>query len=291
MASKLSRHIRSTALWGCLFLGLGMSAGAAVPDTVALAPVSFKAAHAEIRIDYWQARQNTITQLLAMSEDLSKVKLVFIGDSITDFWSLDENPWAPGKFCGLQVWNQSFAGAPAKNLALNLGISGDRTEHILYRLKPSVSGGLGELDRTDLNPDFIIILAGINNSYNAEQPAAESIFAGVKAIIRSVHERKPKAIIVLQSLLPTGDADRNSNVVAPVNANLAELSRSAEFSPYVDFFDLHAAFVDSSGQQIAADFNDNLHPSKRGYEVWRDVLVSRLDSLRAKARATASSSQ
>jgi len=282
MARTTSRFVRSTALWCCLFLGCVTSVGAAAPFAETPAPTTFKAAHAELRIDYWQARQNTITQFLATTQDLSKVKLVFIGDSITDFWSLDQNPWAPGKYCGLQVWNQSFAGTPAQNLALNLGISGDRTEHILYRLEPRSKGGLGELDRTDLSPDFIIILAGINNSYNAEMPAADSIFAGVEAIIRSAHVRKPKSRIVLQSLLPTGDATRNSTVVAPVNERLAELSRSPEFSPYVDFLDLHAAFVDSSGQQIAADFNDDLHPNKHGYEVWRDALVARLDSLRAK---------
>jgi lysophospholipase L1-like esterase len=272
---NIQKKLMGLALGFCIGLIFSLTGQVSVANSQV-----YKSAKPELREDYWQARQKTISNQLKNTKDLSSVKLVFIGDSITDFWSLDENPWAAGKYCGLQIWNQSFVGTIAENNALNLGISGDRTEHILHRLEPLVNGGLGHLDRTDLNPDFIIILAGINNSYNPEKPAIETIYAGVEAIIRSVHARKPKARIVLQTLLPTGDKVRNHEIVAPLNKRLRQLSQSAEFSSYVDFFDLHKAFVDKNDQQISLYFNDDLHPNKIGYSVWRDALIAHLDKLR-----------
>lgn len=44
------------------------------------------------RVDYWQKREAEILARINDTNDLSAVKLVFIGDSKTDFWHLDENP-------------------------------------------------------------------------------------------------------------------------------------------------------------------------------------------------------
>ena len=232
------------------------------------------------RLDYWQKRQNTITELMMNTKDMSDIKLVFIGDSITDFWSLDENPWFPGKYCGLSVWKGTFGDGPAQYRALNLGISGDRLENILFRLMSLKAGGLGELDRPDLNPDYILIMAGINNSFEAETHEVESIVEGVKAIIKSVHERKPHAKIILQSLLPAGDPERDRNVVQPVNVQLAELGRGAEYYKYVTFLNLYPEFVDVNGKPVQTYFNDDLHPSREGYRVWKGVLIAEIDRLR-----------
>ena len=52
------------------------------------------------RIDYWQQRQLEITTYLKESKNLSTTRLLFLGDSITDFWHLGDNPWFPGQKCG-----------------------------------------------------------------------------------------------------------------------------------------------------------------------------------------------
>lgn len=232
------------------------------------------------RIDYWQQRQADIEARLADPADLSGVKLVFLGDSITDFWLLGDNPWMPGKRCGRAVWDESFGEGAAANRAINLGISGDRLEHVLFRLRPRAEGGLGQLDRADLDPEFVVLMVGINNSWDAEAPAADSIFAGVREVVRAVHARKPGATIVLQSLLPTQELDRDRTVVQPVNARLAAMALEPEFAAHVRFLDLTPGFVDAQGLQIAALFNDGLHPSEAGYRVWRDRLVPFLASIR-----------
>lgn len=233
----------------------------------------FKAAQPVERRDYWQERQAAIAAALADTANLPSYRLVFIGDSITDFWLLGVNPWVAGQRNGRTVWDESFAGADPAYKALNLGISGDRTEHILHRLLPKADGGLGELDPAALDPDYVIVMAGINNSWGAEQPASDSIVAGVIAIVDAVHARKPKARIVLQSLLPSNEEPRNRDVVRPVNDRLADIVGRPPYSNYARFLDLYPAFVDAQGAQVTSYFNDGLHPNEAGYRRWRDVLT------------------
>ena len=62
---------------------------------------------------------------------------MFVGDSITDFWLLGDDPWIPGRMHGRRVWDESFGDAVPQNLALNIGIPGDRTEHLLQSILPT----------------------------------------------------------------------------------------------------------------------------------------------------------
>ena len=92
---------------------------------------------------------------------------------------------------------------------------------MLYRLLPRSAGGLGHLGAADLNPDFVVLMLGINNTWAAEEPVVDSILAGVQAVIASVHERKPRAhIVFLQSILPTNDPQKNQTIVLPANERL-----------------------------------------------------------------------
>jgi hypothetical protein len=42
---------------------------------------------------------------------LHAVKLVFVGDSITDFWLPGDDPLIPDRMHGRRVWDESFGGA------------------------------------------------------------------------------------------------------------------------------------------------------------------------------------
>jgi lysophospholipase L1-like esterase len=241
----------------------------------------FASTQPKARVEYWQERQATIDAQVSDTANLRAVKLVFVGDSITDFWLLGDDPWIPGRIHGRRIWDDSFGGAVPQNRALNVGISGDRTEHLLYRILPKSQGGLGQLDAPELQPEFFVLMVGINNSYAAESPVADSVFEGVLAVMRSLHARKPEARILLQSILPTSEPSRDETVVRPVNMRLAALTRSAEFAGFTTWLDLYPDFVDAQGMQDARLFVDGLHPSESGYRVWRDRLVPALDAARA----------
>ena len=223
------------------------------------------------RVDYWQKRAGDIARDLAGAASLSGIQIVFVGDSITDFWHLDANPWFPGKFCGRAVWDESFGPASPSRLALNLGVSGDRIEHVLHRLLPADQGGEGWLDRADLQPKRVFVMLGINNSFDAEQPAVDSITGGIEAVIARIRERKPGTQIVVQSLLPTDDDAKNRDLVLPVNARLRAL---AARDKGLRVLDLYPAFVDDKGAQRRELFNDSLHPSREGYRLWRDRILA-----------------
>jgi lysophospholipase L1-like esterase len=257
-------------------------AGLAAANPAQGAP-PYAAEQPAVRIEYWQQRLLAITAELERVQDLRSVRLVFLGDSITDFWQLGASPWFPGQNYGRRLWDESFGEQAAANRAINRGISGDRTEHVLYRILPRERGGLGELDGVELDPDFVVLMVGINNTWAGEPPLADSVYAGIRAVVEAVHLRKPRALVILQSLLPTNELAKNRDTVAPVNARLVDLAHAAPYSSYVRYLDVHDAFVDGRGAPIDAYFVDGLHPNERGYKAWRDVLVPFIARLRGSA--------
>jgi lysophospholipase L1-like esterase len=108
------------------------------------------------------------------------------------------------------------------------------------------------------------------------------VYAGVLAVMRALHARKPGARLLLQSILPTSEPARDREVVLPVNARLAALAASPEFAPFTVWLDLYPAFLNAQGQQNGSLFVDGLHPSEAGYRVWRDRLLPALTAARAQ---------
>ena len=86
---------------------------------------------------------------------------------------------------------------------------------------------------------------------------------------------EPGARIVIQSLLPTDDPAKNRALVQPVNAQLRAFAAS---TPGLAWLDLYPAFVDAAGAQRKELFNDGLHPSRDGYQLWADRLTAFLEA-------------
>ena len=273
MPPTLSRISRTRLGLAALVLSLGWVGGAVfAADFVSTKPAA--------RVEHWQKREAEINAYIKDSKDLKSIKLLFVGDSITDFWLFDDNPWVSGQKYGRPIWDESFGKPNSENFGFNIGISGDRIEHVLYRILPKAVGGLGQLDSPDLNPEFIVTLIGINNTWAAEAPVADSVFEGVRVVLGALHERKPNARIILQTLLPTNDEIKNRDVVRPVNQRLRLLAASPFFSGFISLLDLYPSFVDGSGSQVSTYFTDGLHPNVNGYRVWRDRLVPFLQQAR-----------
>ncbi|MBL0121510.1 MAG: hypothetical protein IPP88_01860 [Betaproteobacteria bacterium] len=257
---------------------------------IALLPLAcvsadFAAVKPTPRVEYWETRLRQINDYVANRASLPQVKLLFVGDSITDFWLLDDNPWVKGQKFGRRVWNESFNSAGSANFGLNVGISGDRTEHVLYRLLPSSKGGIGQIDAPELDPEFIVLMVGINNTWAPEEPVQDSVFEGASAVVRALEERKPRARIILQSLLPLAEAAKNRDIVRPVNVRLQSLAASRP-AKCILYLDLYSSFVERTGDQIGRYFNDGIHPNEAGYRVWRDQLVAFLEVARKSSGAT-----
>jgi len=200
--------------------------------------------------DWLINRQKKVANELE-TRDLTKVDTVFIGDSITQGW-IEE---------GRVFWDKSF------RHALNLGVSGDRTEHVLYRLIQKTDGGtIGHLDDPRLRPKRIVLMIGTNNLFKHDP---DQIVQGIKAVRDRLVALEPQAQIILCSVLPTADEERNRNLVMPVNSAIWKLDG-------VYWLDLYSQMVDEQGRQRTELFKDQVHLSTQGYQIWYDRLIALL---------------
>ncbi|MEP1646021.1 GDSL-type esterase/lipase family protein, partial [Rhodopirellula bahusiensis] len=198
----------------------------------------------------WQKRNLSMSKLAKTA----KPKLAFIGDSITQGWE--------GR--GKKVWEENYAELDA----INLGIGGDRTENIVWRL---THGNLGKI-----KPEVAVLMIGTNNTGHFMQDPTQ-IAEGVEKILSILQEKLPKTKIVLQAIMPRGktkmDLMRLNNIA--VNDRIAKMV-DGENIVYVDLGD---HFMNEDGTIDPAIMPDYLHLSEKGYEIWADALSPTLQSL------------
>ena len=176
------------------------------------------------------------------------VQLVFLGDSITEGWEAE----------GAEAW----AGRYAPRGALNLGVGGDRTQNVLWRLRA------GHLD--GLRPRVLVLMIGTNNTGHTLDPPGE-IRDGIAAILVELRERMPDTRVLLLAIFPRGlrpdDPKRLNNEAA--NALLPALCDGER----VVWLDLGAAFTEADGTLSPAVMPDALHLSPEGYERWAAAMA------------------
>jgi lysophospholipase L1-like esterase len=183
------------------------------------------------------------------------IDVLFVGDSITAGWA----------GAGKAAWAKHFE--PLK--AANFGISGDRTEHLLWRLRG------GELE--GVQPKLVVLMIGTNNLKGGQvrQPP-EQVAEGVAAVVKEIRTHVPGAKILLHGILPRQPGyDWIAAAVADVNTRLAALADGEK----VVFLDFGAKFLDAQGKLNANLMPDLLHPNARGYEAWAEATIETVRSL------------
>src|SRR5262245_8175191 len=176
------------------------------------------------------------------------IELLFLGDSITDSW----------RGTGLAAWNERFA--PLK--AANFGLSGDRTQHLLWRLQN------GELD--GIHPKLVVVLIGTNNIGQKDPEPPQSAVAGIGAVVAELRRRLPKARILLLGVFPRGERpdDPLRAQIKEVNAGASRLADGRT----VIFLDVAGAFLEADGSLSKEIMPDSLHLSPKGYERWANAI-------------------
>ncbi|XP_018424142.1 PREDICTED: platelet-activating factor acetylhydrolase IB subunit beta isoform X1 [Nanorana parkeri] len=161
--------------------------------------------------------------------------VLFVGDSMVQLMQQYE------------IWRELFSPLHA----LNFGIGGDTTRHVLWRLQN------GELE--NIKPKVIVIWIGTNNHENS----ADEVAGGVEAIIKLINTLQPQAKIIIIGLLPRGE---KPNPLREKNTHVNQLLRSwLPRLPGVQLLDADFGFVHSDGTISRNDLFDFLHLTAIGY--------------------------
>lgn len=181
-----------------------------------------------------------------------EVDVIFLGDSITQGW----------EGAGKQAWEKNFA--PLK--AMNAGIGGDRTEHVLWRLDNGNVAGI--------TPKVAVIMIGTNNS---RTNTPEQIAAGIGAIVAKLRDKLPATKILLLGIFPRG-ADRD-DPLRRTTAATNEIVKSLDDGRHVFYLDIGPTFLTADGVLEKRVMPDLLHLSPEGYDIWAAGIRPKLVEL------------
>ena len=216
---------------------------------------------------YWDRRH--IAKLAEIAAGPKEYDCVFVGDSITHNWEGWSDPadvavvtaaYASGELKfpngpGRVVWED----LKAQGLRLlNIGIGGDRTQNVLWRLDH------GEMD--GYRARFVSLMIGTNNVEDSPEDRAE----GIRAILAKITRLQPDATVLLHPIFPCGAAPDDPRRVSCGRTN-AIVRRFADGGRIV-WLDFNARFLQPDGSLSAAMMPDFLHPLEEGYRIWADAL-------------------
>ena len=198
---------------------------------------------------WWGPRHDAVNERLKHG----KVDLLFIGDSITHGW---EN-------AGKEIWNTCYA---PRN-AVNMGFSGDRTQHVLWRLDNSNLEGL--------SPKLAIVMIGTNNS-NKNDNTAEEIADGIITVCKRLRTKLPMTKILLLAIFP-----RNAGPSAQrqKNAQASQLASRVADGKMIHYLDINSRFLTRDGLLPKDIMPDYLHPNKAGYKIWAEAIEPKVAKL------------
>lgn len=215
---------------------------AALPDP-ALRPT--EAVPAPLNNDIWRDRTARADALRAAASP-DNTRLVFLGDSLTSNW-----PRA--------LWVSAFSPYGA----LNLGVSGDVTQGLLWRLQHNQWGS----GAASLHPRLVVVMIGTNNL--AAGSTGPNLAIGVKAVLDFVRNRSPKTRILLLTIWPRRGSPQLQEAREEANA----LLRLCAETMTVRVLDLAAILTDANGELLPDLFRDRLHLTDAGYAAILTVLA------------------
>lgn len=214
-------------------------------------------------VSWWMPRHQAVLDRVAQGN----IDLLMIGDSITHGW---ENS-------GKAVWDKYYA---SRN-AVNMGFSGDRTEHVLWRLQN------GEID--NIKPKLAVLMIGTNNS---GRDTPEQIADGIKAIVCTLRTKLPDTKVLILSIFPRGDAAQRADKEhgATMNPQWAKNDKASELASkmadgkMIFFLDINKAFLNEQGELTRDVMPDLLHPKEKGYPLWAAAMEPTLAKLMGETK-------
>lgn len=216
----------------------------------------------------WLARHESFNERARVGAAKGDIGVVFLGDSITQGWETQ----------GRETWQRLYA----PRGAVNFGISGDRTQHVLWRIGHGNLEGLAS-PAAGQPPRLVVVMIGTNNS-NGRDHTAEEIAAGIGAVVGAVREKLPEAKILLLAVFPRGE---RPNPQRDKNARASRLASALADNETVHYLDLAPHFTNADGTISAEVMPDFLHLSPKGYEIWGEAMEPKIRELLGEPAADA----
>jgi lysophospholipase L1-like esterase len=182
---------------------------------------------------------------LAASSAHTRADVVAIGDSLIEQWPqsmlLDVFP------------NQRI---------VNLGVGGDKTQHVLWRLRSNAFD--------DLRPRSVVVLIGSANLSGNQSACA--IVSGVAAVVSDIRQRwNPKDIILIEILPRCKDPSPKLDERMQINAMFRARFRS---EPGIKLVNADDALTCNVEGQSPVYNDDYIHLNSTGYRVLSEQLKS-----------------
>jgi lysophospholipase L1-like esterase len=200
----------------------------------------------------WMKRHDSFNERVKQGN----ADLIFIGDSITQGWK--GIPPRGGK----EVWAEFYG----KRNAVNLGISGDRTQHVLWRLDH------GNID--GIKPKLAVLMIGTNNS---RDNTSEQIAAGVKAIVEKLRTTLPETKVLILAIFPRG-ADKDDPLRKTNEGTNAIIQKLAD-GQMVHYLDIGPKFLEADVTLSKEVMPDLLHLNERSYRTWAESIEPKIKEL------------
>lgn len=178
----------------------------------------------------------------------SDAKVIFLGDSITQGWEDG----------GHEAWHENFT----HRGALNLGVSGDRTEHVLWRFRQGHYDGL--------HPRLVVMMIGTNNTGH-RMDAPTKVADGIESILREIDSRWSSPHVLLLAIFPRGE--RAGDSMRLNNAAVNDLIRPLVDGSRVEWLDIGPMFLSADGSARKELLPDLLHLSPQGYALWAKAIL------------------
>lgn len=225
-----------------------------------------------------KAKARNLDLLASVNKTLD---VVLLGDSMTEHWLGTDLAWPRPAFAENNQVYQELFGTTSKNddhtgllNTLALGIGGDRTPNILYRLLH------GELSK---QPRLYWLLAGINDALG-DHCTPDLILAGIIQITQLLLAAT-NATIVLNSILPFGDRDLSNDthwMWQQERQNVYTQCYAESFHRRVEFFNATSLFVVAGTTKVdmskLSKF-DKFHPNGKGSRAWGTAMLERIHQL------------
>jgi len=182
-----------------------------------------------------------------------KVGILFVGDSITDGW----------RGQGKDVFAKTYGSMDP----YNIGIGGDKTEHVIWRLQH------GEIE--GISPKVAVLMIGTNN---LGPNTNEEIVKGVTKVVKILNDKLPTTKVLLLAIFPRANKadDPLRGRITAINEEIAKLDDGGQ---HVKYLDIGKKFLEADGTLTKDIMPDYLHPNAKGYQIWADATAPAIAEL------------